>query len=327
MALAMQSEKSTKNHTGKPQLLFVDDDERTLKLLKKVFEGCNYTCFFAQSGFAALAVLENEPIDVVASDMRMPKMTGNELLEIVKNKYPSVIRFAISGNFDVADAIAAINRGSVTNYVIKPFNFAELKLDIYKALASRKKRMHELNRLKESRKSAAQRARQAGLSTTQLKAMVDEIQTGFMTIIEGLNEKIEMSGERVLFRRQLSHVLAEAVPLNEKETVQLNTALFLASLSNKQCSEVIKALPKTSFLANSIALVSESYRTQFGIESTPVLDQSYIAIEELDRRINLEGHDWKHSIEEFNQAYSHFVPEVLLAINSAELQRLDTMSI
>ena len=52
---------------------------------------------FANSGKEALEIMAHKPFDVVVSDMRMPGMSGAELLSIVREEYPNVIRIVLSG--------------------------------------------------------------------------------------------------------------------------------------------------------------------------------------------------------------------------------------
>lgn len=87
----------------KSSILFVDDDENILHGLKVMLHSMrsSWNMFFAESGAKGLEVLEKEgPFQLVVSDMHMPGMHGTEFLGKVIERYPSTIRFVLSGNLD-----------------------------------------------------------------------------------------------------------------------------------------------------------------------------------------------------------------------------------
>lgn len=83
-------------------ILFVDDEVNIIMGLKRSLRGLtrDWELYFASSGQEALQILAEHPIDVIITDIRMPGMDGGELLEIVSERYPQVIRFVLSGQSD-----------------------------------------------------------------------------------------------------------------------------------------------------------------------------------------------------------------------------------
>ena len=77
-----------KKHT----VLFVDDEQRVLKSLKRGLIGEPYRTIFAASGMEALEILAEKPVEVIVSDMKMPEMNGLELLQEVAKCHPHIIR-------------------------------------------------------------------------------------------------------------------------------------------------------------------------------------------------------------------------------------------
>jgi signal transduction histidine kinase len=107
-----------------PLILYVDD-ERTNRI---VFEQ-SLTDFHIRAvpdGDAALAVLAAEQVAVLVTDMRMPGMSGEELLRIAKERHPQTIRMVVTAYSDVDPILRAINEGLVARYIIKPWERAEL---------------------------------------------------------------------------------------------------------------------------------------------------------------------------------------------------------
>ena len=115
-------------------ILFVDDEQNILETLKRFMRNSQYKCFYATSGKAALDILEHEIIDVVVSDMKMPEMTGEELLREVSNTYPETIRIVLSGFSEDELIMNAINEGHIWGFIHKPWNNSELSQAIDQAV-------------------------------------------------------------------------------------------------------------------------------------------------------------------------------------------------
>ena len=112
------------SRTG-PLVLYVDDDRGN----RVVFEqsmNAEFNLLTAQHAAEALELLEIHDVAVILSDMRMPSMNGDELLRIVKERYPQVIRMVVTAFADVEPILRAINEGLVARYIIKPWIRTEL---------------------------------------------------------------------------------------------------------------------------------------------------------------------------------------------------------
>jgi len=81
------------------RILFVDDEVKILEGLQRMLrpQRSEWEMAFAPGGKAALMMLEASPFDVIVSDMRMPGIDGAALLDIVREKYPSILRIILSG--------------------------------------------------------------------------------------------------------------------------------------------------------------------------------------------------------------------------------------
>ena len=66
----------------------VDDDRAVRSTIVRLLTRSGYQCFEADSGSAAIAILESSPIHLVISDLNMPSMSGVELLEVVRARWP-----------------------------------------------------------------------------------------------------------------------------------------------------------------------------------------------------------------------------------------------
>jgi DNA-binding NtrC family response regulator len=105
----------------KRTILFVDDEVRLLRSLEQGMLKEPYHVLCAESGKEALKLLEENEVHVIVTDMRMPEMSGLELLKIVKEKYPHVVRVVLSGYAQVTTLLTAINQGEIFRFITKPW--------------------------------------------------------------------------------------------------------------------------------------------------------------------------------------------------------------
>ncbi len=106
-------------------VLFVDDEEKILTSLKRGLLDEPYETLFANNGKEALEILMREEVHVIVTDMRMPEMTGLDLLRIVKKDYPRIVRMVLSGYTQISTLLTAINQGEVYKYITKPWKLEE----------------------------------------------------------------------------------------------------------------------------------------------------------------------------------------------------------
>jgi CheY-like chemotaxis protein len=81
------------------RVLLVDDDPDLLAAMKAILEANNFACRTAEDGFEALRHLRETPPDIIVSDLRMPNMSGFELLAILGHRFPQIPVIVISGEF------------------------------------------------------------------------------------------------------------------------------------------------------------------------------------------------------------------------------------
>src|SRR5262245_45154336 len=120
-----------------PTILLVDDEEIVLASIKSFFSiESDYNVLTFTSPLKALEELDcsRRHIDLVISDYLMPEMDGIAFLSQVKEKLPLVPRVLLTGYADKENAIKAINRVGLYQYLEKPWNNEDLKLVIRNAL-------------------------------------------------------------------------------------------------------------------------------------------------------------------------------------------------
>ncbi|NOK13681.1 sigma-54-dependent transcriptional regulator [Corallococcus exercitus] len=117
----------------KGHVLVVDDDPALLKVLGALLTQAGLTPHPASSAKDALALLARRPIDVVLSDVRMPGMSGMELLAEVGRGWPDVPVLLMTAHGTVPLAVEAMKAGAA-DFVLKPFDREELLFTLKKAL-------------------------------------------------------------------------------------------------------------------------------------------------------------------------------------------------
>lgn len=117
-------------------VLLVDDEALALKYFSKAFAN-RFTVFAAHSAAEALGVLErhHQEIGVLVTDQRMPESNGIELLRVVRQRYPRVVRILTTAYSELELLIEAINTGAVYSFVTKPWQLNDLERTLEEALA------------------------------------------------------------------------------------------------------------------------------------------------------------------------------------------------
>jgi putative nucleotidyltransferase with HDIG domain len=130
----MSDLESTPN-TPLLRVLFVDDEPSLLDGLRRSMRSMrgSWDMHFANSGADALALMADEPVDVIVSDMRMPNIDGLELLTRVRDLYPETVRIVLSGQTEMQTALRSISIAQA--FLHKPSEPDVIKDAIARALA------------------------------------------------------------------------------------------------------------------------------------------------------------------------------------------------
>ncbi len=108
------------------KILIVDDNPNMSSLLVEMLEVLQYNALRATDGHDALHILEEGNISMVITDMRMPKMSGLELLKAIKVKKPKLPVVIISG-YSVDDQDSDLVKSKADGFLNKPFMMADIE--------------------------------------------------------------------------------------------------------------------------------------------------------------------------------------------------------
>jgi len=127
----------------KANILVVDDEDYIRRMVVYGLQMHGYTCLQADSGPAALDMLDAHPFDLIVTDLMMPGMTGLELLAAVQLVQPNIAVILLTGVDSSDTAIAALTQGAY-GYMIKPVQPNELLINVVNALRRRKLEIQHL---------------------------------------------------------------------------------------------------------------------------------------------------------------------------------------
>jgi DNA-binding NtrC family response regulator len=117
----------------KKRILVVDDDESLRRVMQVQLQQSGYEVTTAASGDEAFKRLAAAPVDLVLTDLKMPGMSGLELLKRIRAEYPEAVVILITAFGTIETAVEAMRSGAY-DYITKPVNLDELKLVLNRAL-------------------------------------------------------------------------------------------------------------------------------------------------------------------------------------------------
>jgi diguanylate cyclase (GGDEF)-like protein len=180
-------------------ILCVDDEPRILEGLRPTLSK-KYLVKTASSASAALGILRTTPtINVIISDMRMPRMNGAQFLSASREIAPNARRILLTGHADVATALAAVNEGGICRLLTKPCPVAQVVEAIDEAIADCEAEARERAKIRRiAERDALERDALTGLAS----------RTSLMERLDSYSER-RITGERqteVLFCVEIANV-------------------------------------------------------------------------------------------------------------------------
>ncbi|MBI4201695.1 MAG: response regulator [Chloroflexi bacterium] len=120
--------------SGQPKTVLVVDDERPIRyVLSKQLEELGYRCVALSSGQEALARLGQQTFDIILLDLRMPGLSGLDVLRRMQTEHPRTPVIMLTALVDTGLAAQALRLGAY-DYVTKPYNLEELRARVQRAL-------------------------------------------------------------------------------------------------------------------------------------------------------------------------------------------------
>ena|SRR3989304_4749837 len=121
----------------KPKVLVVEDEDAVGKLLTEQLKELGYEAFRTSNAVSALAKLGEGGFKLVLTDLRLPGMSGLDLLRQVRPRYPGIPVIVLTAVDDVPTAVEVMKAGAF-DYIVKPFSLANVNRSIIRALQGAK---------------------------------------------------------------------------------------------------------------------------------------------------------------------------------------------
>ncbi len=210
----------------KGTILIADDERDIRELLGDFMEAEGYKCFLAEDAFKAQEILdiEDNNIDIIMSDIRMPGKSGLEFLEYIKNKDEDLIVIMISAVKDIESAIAAISKGA-HDYISKPFRLNEVVLIVNKAMEKRRL-------ILENRAYQIELEHKVAERTVELENALNELDNTYKFTLRALVTALDTRDEETQGHslRVVRYTMKLAEIMNVKDEAELKNIEFGALL-------------------------------------------------------------------------------------------------
>ncbi|MCX7983203.1 MAG: sigma-54 dependent transcriptional regulator [Syntrophales bacterium] len=248
------------------RILIVDDELNMRLVLSAMLKKEGYSVFTASDGIEALEVIKKEPVDVVVTDLKMPRLDGMGLLEKVANNYPALPVIIITAHGTVATAVDALKKGAF-DYITKPFEQDDLKNVILKAVKTRSCNQEEvqLNREELSRYGIIGQSP----AMQEVFSMIERVAPTTTTIL--------LTGETGTGKELIANAIHAHSPRRNQPMIKINCAAIAENLMESE----LFGYEKGAFTG---AVVSKPGRLELAHKGTLFLDE----IGELPREMQVK---------------------------------------
>lgn len=148
----------------KRTVVIAEDDLEVAQVLGRIVRALGHATLIAHDGAEALELLRNNRVDLLLSDIDMPRMDGISLLSHARAEQLAPVRILLTANARLDNAISAINSGEVHRYILKPWRHEELVNTLQDAFL----RIDDLNRMNA-----------AGQAAKRLRAACDALEAEY----------------------------------------------------------------------------------------------------------------------------------------------------
>jgi DNA-binding NtrC family response regulator len=213
-------------------ILIVDDEQSYRQLLTLVFQSDGHQIRTAANGREAVELVNQEPPDVIVSDVRMPDMDGIEMLRAVREKHTDLGVVFMTAHASVESAREAFKLGA-DDFVTKPFDVEELKLIVKKTLE--KQQLISENRAFKR----AQRERGSIKNIIGNSARMQAIYQMIETVAE-VQSTILINGESGTGKELVARAIHDLSPRAERPFISINCGAFTETLLESELFGYVK---------------------------------------------------------------------------------------
>jgi signal transduction histidine kinase len=180
-------------------ILYLDDEEQNLVSFQALFRR-QYNVFTTTSAHEAVDILNNNSIQVIFSDQKMPDVSGVEFFETILPDFPHPVRILLTGYADLEAVIDAINKGQVYRYVSKPWDANELSVCVENAIEKYLREQELLRKSSDLDHSNATLEQFVFSAGQQLRAPADQIIQSVSEIEKRITDNDALAALRSILR-------------------------------------------------------------------------------------------------------------------------------
>ncbi len=203
-------------------ILVVDDEKNIREGLGKALELDGYNVILAEDGKKALNYINGGDIDLVITDLKMPELSGQELLKRVASSYPTVPVIILTGHGTIENAVQAMRDGAY-DFLTKPVNLDRLSLLVKRALSNRELVLQH-RALQEELKKKSQFANIIGKSDV-MKRIFEIVKQ-----VAPTRASVLITGESGVGKEMIADAIHYLSPRKEKPYVKVHCAALTETL-------------------------------------------------------------------------------------------------
>jgi len=282
-------------------ILVVDDEKSIRDGCTRVLKGKGYEVVTAENGQAALEILSKTPIDIILLDLKMPVMSGEEVLEVVRQTYPDIPVIIITGHGTVDTAVVCMKNGAY-DFITKPFQIDQFLLTVTRA--AEKRRLER--KARQFEEETIRNFYDLNLEKSRLRTIINRMANGVM--VTNRNLEIVLHNPALMRLMEISQKVENPAPIVEviRETSLVDTLrriLSGGSAENESISQEIVS-GKTSLRAISAPVLGPDR----AVAGTVTVLEDITSFKQLDQMksdfVNMVAHELRSPLVSIRQLNS-----------------------
>jgi DNA-binding response OmpR family regulator len=220
------------------KILIIEDEKRLRTNLKLLLTSEGYTVSTAADGEEGLAYLQQEPCDLVITDIMMGEVNGFQVMEYIAKHTPETLVIVITGFASTESVVEALRKGAY-DYIAKPFEIEMILISIERALEKVRLQRELKGYVEALEQRVAERTRDLEATNAKLHASLAELQAAQERLIQ--TEKLSALGELISgFAHEVNNPLSTVLGYTELLTTFEECSSEVRSILEKVRQEAMR---------------------------------------------------------------------------------------